>query len=146
MSLMNFPFCCTATSNLLLQQDEKAKTIQTLLFVSGFNTLLQSFFGTRLPNVVVGSYAYLVPATSILLSKRFDKFEDPQEVRFQIWQILLPFLIVLSPLGSVHFNTALCLDFQRFEQTMRAIQGSLIATSLFQIVLGFLGFWRNFVR
>ncbi|KAJ0106654.1 hypothetical protein Patl1_17982 [Pistacia atlantica] len=29
--------------------EEKAKVIQTLLFVAGLNTLLQSFFGTRLP-------------------------------------------------------------------------------------------------
>ncbi|KAJ9674195.1 hypothetical protein PVL29_023634 [Vitis rotundifolia] len=93
--------------------DEKARAIQTLLFVSGLNTLLQSFFGTRLPNMVVGSYAFLVPATSILLSKRYNKFEDPLE---------------------------------RYEQTMRGIQGALIVTSLFQMVVGFLGLWRNVVR
>src|SRR5574340_663195 len=29
--------------------EEKAKVIQTLLFVAGLNTLLQSLFGTRLP-------------------------------------------------------------------------------------------------
>ncbi|KAK6123356.1 hypothetical protein DH2020_042894 [Rehmannia glutinosa] len=36
--------------------EEKAQVIQTLLFVAGLNTLLQSWFGTRLPVVIGGSY------------------------------------------------------------------------------------------
>lgn len=35
---------------------------------------------------------------------------------------------------------------QRFEATMRAIQGALIAASSLQIVLGFCGIWRIFMR
>ncbi|XP_038897150.1 putative nucleobase-ascorbate transporter 10 isoform X2 [Benincasa hispida] len=92
---------------------EKAKVIQTLLFVSGLNTLFQSLFGTRLPVVVVGSYAYLVPTISIVLAKRYASLTDPQD---------------------------------RFIQTMRGIQGALIVASCFQMVMGFLGFWRNTVR
>ncbi|KAF4346099.1 hypothetical protein F8388_003347 [Cannabis sativa] len=92
---------------------EKAKVIQTCLFVSGFSTLFQSLFGTRLPTMVVGSYTYVIPTTSILLSTRYNIIPDPKE---------------------------------RFVQTMRGIQGALIITSCFQIVMGFLGLWRNVVR
>ncbi|GMY17382.1 putative nucleobase-ascorbate transporter 10 isoform X1 [Fagus crenata] len=92
---------------------EKAKVIQTLLFVSGLSTLFQSLFGTRLPSVVVGSYAYIIPTTSIALARRYNAYSDPHE---------------------------------RFIETMRGIQGALIITACFQIVMGFFGFWRNAVR
>ncbi|KAK9022093.1 hypothetical protein V6N11_002387 [Hibiscus sabdariffa] len=58
---------------------EKAKVIQTLLFVSGLSTLFQSFLGTRLPIVVVGSYAYLIPVTSIIQASRYSSYTDPYE-------------------------------------------------------------------
>ncbi|KAL9669768.1 hypothetical protein QQ045_007317 [Rhodiola kirilowii] len=89
----------------------KATVIQTLLFVSGINTLLQASFGSRLPTVVVGSHAYMVPVLSII--KRYRSITDPDE---------------------------------RFEQTMRGIQGALIITAAFQILVGFVGIWRNVVR
>ncbi|XP_055834937.1 putative nucleobase-ascorbate transporter 10 [Solanum dulcamara] len=94
--------------------DEKAKVVQTLLFTSGVNTLLQSLFGTRLPLVMGGSYAYLIPITSIIqANNKFSVLQDPE---------------------------------LRFMHTMRSIQGALIVTSIFQILLGFLGLWRNVVR
>ncbi|KAM1088820.1 hypothetical protein ACFX19_016884 [Malus domestica] len=92
---------------------EKARVVQTMLFVSGLNTLLQSLFGTRLPTVVVGSYTYIIPTASIILANRYKAFTDPHE---------------------------------RFSETMRGIQGALIITSCFQMVVGFLGLWRNVVR
>ena len=54
--------------------------IQSLLFVSGLSTLLQSLFGTRLPTVVVGSYAYIIPAISIVQANRYSSYTDPYEV------------------------------------------------------------------
>lgn len=54
--------------------------VQTLLFVSGLNTLLQSFFGTRLPAVIGGSYTYLPTTLSIILAGRYNDILDPQEV------------------------------------------------------------------
>ncbi|KAM0968263.1 hypothetical protein ACFX2A_016937 [Malus domestica] len=92
---------------------EKARVVQTMLFVSGLNTLLQSLFGTRLPTVVMGSYTYIIPTASIILANRYKAFTDPHE---------------------------------RFSETMRGIQGALIITSCFQMVVGFLGLWRNVVR
>ncbi|XP_039052546.1 putative nucleobase-ascorbate transporter 10 [Hibiscus syriacus] len=58
---------------------EKATVIQSLLFVSGLSTLFQSFLGTRLPIVVVGSYAYLIPVTSIIQASRYSSCTDPYE-------------------------------------------------------------------
>ncbi|XP_010273034.1 PREDICTED: nucleobase-ascorbate transporter 7-like isoform X2 [Nelumbo nucifera] len=93
--------------------EEKAKVIQSLLFVAGLNTLLQSLFGTRLPTVIGGSCTFVVPTISIALANRYHTIDNPQE---------------------------------RFIRTMRGIQGALICASIFQIVVGFLGFWRNVVR
>ncbi|XP_010490150.1 PREDICTED: putative nucleobase-ascorbate transporter 10 [Camelina sativa] len=92
---------------------EKAKVIQTLLFVSGLTTLFQTFFGSRLPVIAATSYAYIIPITSIISSTRFTYYTDP---------------------------------FERFVRTMRSIQGALIITGCFQVVVCFLGIWRNIVR
>ncbi|XP_057722367.1 putative nucleobase-ascorbate transporter 10 [Arachis stenosperma] len=92
---------------------EKVRVIQTLLFVAGLSTILQSLFGTRLPTVIAGSYSYIIPVISIVQAKRYDLYTDPYE---------------------------------RFTQTMRGIQGALILSACFQMVLGFFGFWRNAVR
>ncbi|CAI9116008.1 OLC1v1017044C1 [Oldenlandia corymbosa var. corymbosa] len=93
---------------------EKAKVIQCLMFASGVNTLLQSLFGTRLSSVVGGSYAYLIPAMSIIEVRGNEMLDvDPQE---------------------------------RFLVTMRGIQGAVIIGSSFQMIIGFLGVWRNIVR
>ncbi|KAI9126593.1 hypothetical protein K1719_002189 [Acacia pycnantha] len=92
---------------------EKARVIQSLLFVSGLSTILQSLFGTRLPTVVVGSYTYLIPTISIIQNGRYSSYSDPYE---------------------------------RFTQTIRGIQGALIISACFQMIMGFMGFWRNTVR
>ncbi|KAH7850117.1 hypothetical protein Vadar_028197 [Vaccinium darrowii] len=99
---------------------EKAKVIQTLLFVSGLNTLAQTLFGTRLPSVIGASHAFIIPMTSILHAKRYH-LESPE------------------PYGDY------C-TYHKFERTMRGMQGALIVTSCFQMLLGFLGVWRNVVR
>ncbi|KAI4353782.1 hypothetical protein L6164_002710 [Bauhinia variegata] len=92
---------------------EKARVIQSLLFVSGLSTFLQSLFGTRLPTVIVGSYTYIIPVMSIVQARRFNSYTDPYE---------------------------------RFTQTIRGIQGALILSACFQMVMGFFGFWRTVVR
>ncbi|XVF69347.1 hypothetical protein PTKIN_Ptkin11bG0073500 [Pterospermum kingtungense] len=63
----------------VLTQAEKATVMQNLLFVSGLSTLFQSLLGTRLPTVVVGSYAYLIPVTSIIQASRYSSYSDPYE-------------------------------------------------------------------
>ncbi|KAK9054511.1 hypothetical protein SSX86_025589 [Deinandra increscens subsp. villosa] len=56
---------------------EKAEVIQTMLFVAGLNTLLQTTFGTRLPAVIGASYTYVPSTISIILSGRW---RDPNPV------------------------------------------------------------------
>ncbi|MED6164031.1 N-acetyltransferase 10 [Stylosanthes scabra] len=58
---------------------EKVRVIQTLLFVTGLSTFLQSLFGTRLPTVIAGSYSYIIPVISIIRAKRFEVYTDPYE-------------------------------------------------------------------
>ncbi|KAK6123398.1 hypothetical protein DH2020_042856 [Rehmannia glutinosa] len=105
--------------------EEKAQVIQTLLFVAGLNTLLQSWFGTRLPVVIGGSYTFVAPTISIILSGRWS---DPDPIS-------------VCDLDSI----AVCI-FDRFRKIMRATQGALIVASTIQIVLGFSGLWRNVAR
>ncbi|TXG52545.1 hypothetical protein EZV62_021714 [Acer yangbiense] len=124
---------------------EKVRVIQTLLFVSGFSTFFQSLFGTRLPTVSVGSYVYLIPITSIVMAKRYNSYIDPYEVKSLsrlVFQITSFKTLILS---FFFFSFLLCI-FQRFVMTMRGIQGALIASGCFQMVMGFLGLWRNAVR
>ncbi|CAI0417507.1 unnamed protein product [Linum tenue] len=95
---------------------DKARVIQTLLFVSGINTLLQALFGTRLPAVVGGSYAYVIPVAYIISDSSLQQITDHHEL------------------------------LQRFIHTMRAIQGALIVASSIQIILGYSQVWGLFSR
>ncbi|GMP53879.1 hypothetical protein CsSME_00019211 [Camellia sinensis var. sinensis] len=60
---------------------DKARVIQTLLFVAGINTLLQALFGTRLPAVVGGSYAYAISILYIINDSSLQQISEPH-VRF----------------------------------------------------------------
>ncbi|XP_058081935.1 nucleobase-ascorbate transporter 11 [Magnolia sinica] len=51
--------------------EETASVISTLLLVSGVTTILQSYFGTRLPLVQGSSFVYLAPALVIINSEEF---------------------------------------------------------------------------
>ncbi|KAK6124278.1 hypothetical protein DH2020_041969 [Rehmannia glutinosa] len=61
--------------------DDKVRVVQTLLFVGGINTLLQTLFGTRLPTVIGGSWAFMVPIISIIHDSSLERITDPH-VRF----------------------------------------------------------------
>ena len=69
-------------------QEEKAKVVQTLLLVAGLNTLLQTTFGTRLPAVIGGSYTFVAPTISIILSGRWSD-QDPVAVGENLFVNLL---------------------------------------------------------
>lgn len=59
--------------------------INTLLFVAGINTLLQTWFGTRLPVVIGGPYAFSIPTITISLSTNNSTnviFLTPRQVKF----------------------------------------------------------------
>ncbi|RWW53379.1 hypothetical protein BHE74_00040132 [Ensete ventricosum] len=67
-----------------LLQDDKVRVVQTLLFVTGINTLLQTLFGTRLPTIVGGSYAFVVPIISIIHDSSLTRITDDHEVSRQV--------------------------------------------------------------
>ncbi|PWZ25327.1 Nucleobase-ascorbate transporter LPE1 [Zea mays] len=136
-------------------QAEKAIVIQTILFLSGINTLLQVHFGTRLPAVMSGSYTYIYPAVAIILSPRYALLIDPLErfvftMRslqgaliiagvfqavvgfFGIWRVFIRFL---SPLAAVPFVTltGLGLFFFAFPGVTKCIEVGLPALVLLVI-------------
>ncbi|CAA6672505.1 unnamed protein product [Spirodela intermedia] len=88
-------------SALVPQMDEKARVIQTLLFVAGLNTLFQTSFGTRLPAVIGGSYTFVVPTISIILAGRYSDIVDPHEKFERIMRGTQGALIVASTLQIV---------------------------------------------
>ncbi|KAJ6801958.1 nucleobase-ascorbate transporter 6-like [Iris pallida] len=81
--------------------EEKAKVIQTLLFVAGINTLLQSFFGTRLPAVIGGSFTFILPTLTIILSSRYANIIDPYERFLHTMRSIQGALIAASALQIV---------------------------------------------
>lgn len=75
---------------------DKARVVQTLLFVQGINTLLQTLFGTRLPTVIGASYAYMVPIISIIHDSSFTRIEDPHVKFLNTMRAIQGALIVAS--------------------------------------------------
>lgn len=64
----------------LLHQGDKARVIQSLLFMSGINTLLQTFLGTRLPTVMGPSFAYIISVLGIINDFSDSNFSSEHEV------------------------------------------------------------------
>ncbi|KAJ0570816.1 putative xanthine/uracil/vitamin C permease [Helianthus annuus] len=93
--------------------EDKARVIQTVLFMSGLNTLLQTLIGNRLPTVMGPSFAYILSVLAII-----NDFAD-------------------EDFSSEH---------QRFEHTIRAIQGALIISSFVNIIIGFSRAWGDFTK
>ncbi|KAK4390607.1 Nucleobase-ascorbate transporter 3 [Sesamum angolense] len=58
---------------------DKARVIQALLFMSGVNTLLQTWFGTRLPTVMGPSFAYVISVLAIINDLSDSDFQSEHE-------------------------------------------------------------------
>ncbi|KAK7300392.1 hypothetical protein RJT34_11236 [Clitoria ternatea] len=80
---------------------DKARVIQTLLFVSGINTLLQALFGTRLPTVVGGSFAYIIPIAYIVTDSSLQQISDSHERFIQTMRAIQGALIVASSIQII---------------------------------------------
>ena len=65
---------------VLFRQGDKARVIQTLLFMSGINTLLQTLIGSRLPVVMGASFAFVIPVLSIINDYSDQDFATDHEV------------------------------------------------------------------
>ncbi|KAL4184980.1 hypothetical protein AMTRI_Chr10g228300 [Amborella trichopoda] len=94
--------------------EDKARVIQTLLFVAGINTLLQALFGTRLPAVVGGSYAFVIPILYIIGDSSFQRIPDNHERFIQTMRAIQGALIVASSLQIIIGYSQLWGIFSRF--------------------------------
>ncbi|KAI7756975.1 hypothetical protein M8C21_001527 [Ambrosia artemisiifolia] len=109
--------------------EEKAKVIQTLLFVAGLNTLTQTLFGTRLPAVIGGSFTFIPTTISIILAGRYSDIVDPQEKFERIMRGTQGALIVASTLQIVLGFSGLWRNITRFMSPLSAVP--LVALSGF---------------
>ncbi|RWR83285.1 nucleobase-ascorbate transporter 6 [Cinnamomum micranthum f. kanehirae] len=101
--------------------EEKARVIQTLLFVAGLNTLFQTFFGTRLPAVIGGSYTFVVPTISIILAGRYSNIVDPHEKFKRIMRGIQGALIVASTLQIIIGFSGLWRNVTRFLSPLSSV-------------------------
>ncbi|GLT72733.1 hypothetical protein SLA2020_446400 [Shorea laevis] len=101
--------------------EEKAKVIQTLLFVAGLNTLLQTLFGSRLPAVIGGSYTFVPTTISIILSGRFSGVQDPIEKFKRTMRAIQGAVIVASTIQIVLGFSGLWRNVTRFLSPLSAV-------------------------
>ncbi|KAK7372611.1 hypothetical protein VNO80_05997 [Phaseolus coccineus] len=113
---------------------DKARVIQTLLFVAGINTLLQTLFGTRLPTVVGGgSSAYIYPIAYIITDSSLQQISDPHERFIQTMRAIQGALIVASSIQIILGYSQIWGLFSRFFSPlgMAPVVG-LVGLGLFQ--------------
>ncbi|CAD6341704.1 unnamed protein product [Miscanthus lutarioriparius] len=118
--------------------EEKARVIQTLLFVAGINTLCQSFFGTRLPAVMGGSYTIVAPTISIIMAGRYSNEADPREKFLRTMRGTQGALIIASTIQIILGFSGLWRNVVKFLSPLSAVPlVSLAGFGLYE--LGFPG-------
>ncbi|KAL2459141.1 Nucleobase-ascorbate transporter 3 [Forsythia ovata] len=80
---------------------DKARVIQSLLFMSGVNTLLQTWFGTRLPTVMGPSFAYIISVLAIINDFSDSTFTSEHERFTHTMRAIQGSLIVSSFLNII---------------------------------------------
>lgn len=112
---------------------DKARVIQTLLFVAGINTLLQALFGTRLPAVVGGSFSYIIPVAYIINDSSLQRIPDSHDRFIQTMRAIQGALIVSSSIQIILGYSQLWGLFSRFFSPlgMAPVVG-LVGLGLFQ--------------
>ncbi|XP_073362800.1 nucleobase-ascorbate transporter 2-like [Aegilops tauschii subsp. strangulata] len=95
-------------------QGDRVRVVQTLLFVTGINTLLQSLFGTQLPSVIGGSYAFLIPVMAIMQDSSLAAIPDEHERFLQSMRAIQGAVIVSSSIQIILGYSQLWGIFSRF--------------------------------
>ncbi|XP_076589466.1 xan_ur_permease domain-containing protein [Chaetodon auriga] len=116
------------SQGLCLQHDglTQSQLISTIFFVSGICTLLQVTFGIRLPILQGGTFTLLAPSMAML---------SMPEWTCPAWTQNASLVNTSSP------------DFiEVWQSRMRALQGSIMVGSLFQMFVGFSGLIGLFMR
>jgi len=101
---------------------DKVRVIQTLLFVAGINTLLQSLFGTRLPTVVGGSFAFIIPITSIINDSSLRSIPDDHQRFLHTMRAIQGALIASSSLQIILGYSQLWGIFSRYVTALPALK------------------------
>lgn len=119
-----FAYPVIISSAICIQGDDVGlgELISTVIFVSGFSSILQTTFGIRLPIIQSVSYSFIVPAF-VVLSVNPDNCPYSNVA---VNKTLLP------PLGSEYHK-------QVWQSNLCQLQGALIVASLLSIVIGFTG-------
>ncbi|XP_022861930.1 nucleobase-ascorbate transporter 1-like [Olea europaea var. sylvestris] len=82
-------------------QGDIVHVIQNLLFVGGTNTFLQSLFGTRLPTVIGGPFAYVIPIIYIISDSSLQRMDKPQQTLIQTMRAIQGALIVAASIQII---------------------------------------------
>ncbi|KAI4991005.1 hypothetical protein ZWY2020_039376 [Hordeum vulgare] len=123
---------------------DKAKVVQTLLFVTGIKTLLQTLFGTRLPTVIGGSYAYVVPVLSIIHDRSLAQIADGHTRFLQTMRATQGALIVSSSIQIILGYSQLWAICSRFFSPLGMVPVvSLVGLGLFERIPSASGAYRH---
>ncbi|XP_040894437.1 xan_ur_permease domain-containing protein [Toxotes jaculatrix] len=116
------------SQGLCLQHDglSQSHLISTIFFVSGICTLLQVTFGIRLPILQGGTFTLLAPSMAMLSMPEWTCPSWTQNA------------------SLVNTTSAEFIDV--WQSRMRALQGSIMVGSLFQVFVGFSGLIGLFMR
>ncbi|KAM3870079.1 xan_ur_permease domain-containing protein [Diretmus argenteus] len=116
------------SQGLCLQHDSLSQShlISTIFFVSGVCTLLQVTFGVRLPILQGGTFTLLAPSMAML---------SMPEWTCPAWTQ-----------NATLVNTSSPVYIEVWQSRMRALQGSIMVGSLFQVIVGFSGIIGFFMR
>ncbi|XP_031555151.1 solute carrier family 23 member 1-like isoform X2 [Actinia tenebrosa] len=111
---------CFANNHLAISE-----VMSTVFFTSGVSTILQTTFGVRLPIVQGSTFTFLAPAVAILRQPKF-----------------------LCPVYNSTENSTMGYDKDVWKPRMLEIQGAIMVSSLFQVLVGFsglMGFLMHFI-
>ncbi|KAA8524742.1 hypothetical protein F0562_011165 [Nyssa sinensis] len=114
-------------------EGDRVLVIQTLLFVAGIKTLAQALFGTRLPAVVGGSFAYAIPILYIINDSSLQRITEPHDRFIHTMRAIQGALIVAASIQIVLGYSQLWGLFSRFFSplAMAPVVG-LVGFGLFQ--------------
>ncbi|XP_048244534.1 solute carrier family 23 member 1-like [Haliotis rufescens] len=120
------PFLCMVGDSVGLSE-----LIGTVIFVSGLSTLLQTTLGVRLPIIQSISYSFITPVISLMsISEWQCPYTDPSVNATSLPEV-----------GSDGHRSM-------WKARLAEVQGALMVSSLFQIVIGFsglMGLLMNFI-
>ncbi|CAN8001266.1 unnamed protein product [Ixodes pacificus] len=124
---LSYPFALAPALCMREEDPARGYLISTIFFISGIGTLIQTTFGIRLPIIQGCSVTFLVP---ILATMALPEWRCPTEEQ----------LVAARPPDSGLTGPATDEEWTQVWQTrMSEISGAIIASAMFEVVLGFTG-------